>query len=237
MPSKRDHRVNVLDSTEPAVESQYATEEVMRAFYGLREAETALLTVHRNGNITMPNITLTPVGIDVQGKVEDDKWLELGKLIKRLEGSLQWLIGDWVNGCAPRWGKTYLEVIETTGYDYHTVKDYAYVAHHVQLSVRTDKLSFGHHKLVAALRLPDGSSDVENQSYWLQRAVENQWSIAALRAALRSSHKPLPKSFVSPKFDRGLATILKEYVKLESSERQRAIQYVEQLLDEMRKRM
>lgn len=144
-------------------------------------ALTGALVPTGDGTFTFRGYQLTGVGLaGGEGSSEQD-WLELGGVLRALEGSLQWLIGDWVAAGELRWGKTYEEICELTGYEYGTVRNYAYIARSVNLSLRNDKLSHAHHALVAPIDDPD------LQRQWLQYAVEHRLSVAKLRAEMRAA--------------------------------------------------
>lgn len=119
-----------------------------------------------------------PTGLLIDGEATETDWREVGRLLKMLDSSMQWLIGDLiVCGEDLRYGDQ-KQIAEAFGFEYATIRDFAYVSRNVEMSVRTDKLDFGHHKLVAAMPL-------EEQADWLQAAAEGdngkRWSIARLR--------------------------------------------------------
>lgn len=75
-----------------------------------------------------------------------------------------------------------MQAARVTGYDPKSLRNYAWVASRVQLSLRRDNLSYSHHELVAALE-PD------QQERWLRFASENRLSVEDLRMALRASRR------------------------------------------------
>ena len=131
---------------------------------------------------------LTGVGLDPNTLSDNkDHWEQLGRLLFRLDHSIQWLIGDWLlHGESNQWGK-HEEIADKLGYEVKTLYDYRYVARNVHFSVRTEKLSFGHHKLVAHLQ-------TKEQVQWLRTAaagdIDNEtgqshsWSISRLRTGI-----------------------------------------------------
>lgn len=149
---------------------------------------TDSLPILEDGTLTLGQFTLTPVGLHVYGHPSEDDWLAVGGALRRLQSSLQWLIGDWLLLGEREWGVTYERVAELTGYDVATLRDCAYVSSHVKMSIRIDKLSFMHHRLVAAL--PEAE-----QREWLRWAAKQpkRPSVAALRAALQGHELAGPK--------------------------------------------
>ena len=77
------------------------------------------------------------------------------------------------------WGEKYAEAARVTGYDVASLRNMAWVASHFDLSLRSDKLAWSHHVLLAPLE-PD------EQRHWLERASEERLSVADLRVELRA---------------------------------------------------
>jgi len=146
------------------------------------------LITNPKGNIEIGAYVLTPTGLTGGNDATIDDWRAVGRLLARLEGSIQWLIGDWFLHAESQWGKTYDDVALETGYSKTTLKDYAYVARGVELSVRTDQLTFGHHKIVAAL-------DSDRQRELLQTAITQNLSIAQFREEVEGKKIPVKLAF------------------------------------------
>jgi hypothetical protein len=128
-----------------------------------------------NGSMTYKRATMTAVGLVMPDDATDEELIEIGQMLRGMESSIQWLLGDWLNRAERVWGQVYDDVPE---YSYGTLRTYASVARSVQLSIRIDKLSFAHHQLVAAL-------EPEQQREWLRYAAENGLSVAQMRNAMR----------------------------------------------------
>ena len=146
---------------------------------------------------------MTPTGLVAGGQATFDEWQRVGDVLKRLDASIQWLIGDWFAYGEQVWGQTYDQVSEATGYEIKTLYDYAYVAKNVDFSVRTEKLTFGHHKLVARL-------EPEEQRRWLEYAAIHQLSISQLRQAMGANSPTLSEqsegwnTLLSPEIKRAI---------------------------------
>lgn len=147
-------------------------------------ALTGALVPSGDGTFDFRGYRLTGIGLENRDGGSEADWAELGGVLRALEGSLQWLIGDWIVAGELRWGKTYEEICELTGYEYQTVRDYAYVARNVDLSIRIDKLSHAHHRLVASM-------PQDSQREWLGYALGNRLSVAKLRAEIREAQAQL----------------------------------------------
>jgi hypothetical protein len=115
-----------------------------------------------------------------------DQWLQRGREIAQGESALQWQWGDWLNEGERQWGDIYTEAEEISGKSNSTLRDYKWVASMFDLSRRRDKLSWGHHAVVA------GIQDDEIRTGWLDRAEAEGWPRARLREELRTNLFPTP---------------------------------------------
>ena len=195
-----------------------------------------------DGSVRAYDYRLTGVGLDpalLAG--EKSQWQRLGQLLARLDHSIQWLIGDWLlHGEANNWGK-HEEIADELGYEVKTLYDYRYVARHVHFSVRTENLTFGHHKLVAHL-------EASEQQRWLALAAAGDtdlrsgerrpWSISRMRREMLA----LPAGDLSPEtpFERNLRRIdreltRKKWNKLPAEERLRRFEYLRSILLRMQR--
>ena len=169
-------------------------EEVAQATYGTSESEILNqwfgdlsptsasandVAIAADGSLVAFNYRLTGIGLDPTAlSSQRANWEQLGQLLFRFDRSMQWLIGDWLlHGEHNNWGK-HEDIAAELGLDVKTLYDYRYVARHVEFSVRTEKLSFGHHKLVAQL-------EPSAQRHWLEKAVAGDFdAVAGLNAVL-----------------------------------------------------
>ncbi len=116
------------------------------------------------------------------GELERRDWLEAGRRIGEISRCSQWWVGDWLRYGTRRWGDGYTEAAKITGYDPATLRNLAWVASQVDLSLRSDKLTWSHHALVAPLE-PD------EQRRWLALAERERMSVADLRIELRAAER------------------------------------------------
>lgn len=152
-------------------------------------ASRALVTA-TNGQIVIGSFTLTDVGIVPADNASQDDWARLEMVLHKLHRSFRWILADWLAfGDQHRWGDKYVDVAKWTGLKEKTLREYAYVAANVGLSIRMDKLSFAHHQLVAALPR-------EQQEMWLKRALDGKWGTKRLRAEIDGT--PEEKGEVDP---------------------------------------
>jgi hypothetical protein len=107
------------------------------------------------------------------------EWLSTGRRLGTIGRCSQWWIGDWIRYGNARWGEKYTEAARVTGYDVSSLRNMAWVAAQFDLSLRSDKLSWSHHVLLAPL-------DAEEQRRWIARAEGERLSVADLRLELRT---------------------------------------------------
>lgn len=149
--------------------------------YGaLREVEGDRATLLGN-QIHIGSFVLTSTGLQIDNSATQDEWSKIGEILFRLEGSIQWLIGDWLAyGANFGYGDVKKLAIEM-GREPGTFWEYAYVCRSVESWVRTQDLSYGHHKLVAPYT-------PEEQQYYLQYATQGEekpLSVARFRAWIK----------------------------------------------------
>jgi len=137
-----------------------------------------------DGAYRFGKVTLQACGLNIPDGFSANDWTALGRVLTGLQQRMQWILGDWLAyGEDHQYGETFKQLAEETGLDVTTLYDYAYVCRKVQFSVRTEKLTFGHHKLTSAM-------DTSDQQIWLTRAAENGWSIAQMRAEINGKRLP-----------------------------------------------
>ena len=107
------------------------------------------------------------------------EWLSAGRRLGAIGRCSQWWIGDWIRFGTARWGEKYTEAARVTGYDVASLRNMAWVASQFDLSLRSDRLSWSHHVLLAPL-------GEDEQRRWIAQAVEQRLSVADLRLELRA---------------------------------------------------
>lgn len=170
MADKRARRQQQLQDGIGAVEkaptaSLAAMDSVL--FDSIHEDTGLSVARSEDGSITIGNFTLGATGLIVADGATFDEWESIGGVLRRLEGSIQWQIGDWINYGESNWGEKYERALETEEYAYQTLRVYASVAGSIDLLIRNQQLSFAHHRLIA----PDAP---ELQKLWLEYAALHQ---------------------------------------------------------------
>ncbi len=165
-------------------------------------ANEMVLAPDRAGEGGVPlsaNIRATAVGLSGQAATFEE-WEMVGRALKKIESGLQFAIGDWLLDGERRWGEKYTEAAALVGYKAKTLRQLVWVCRQVHLSLRIDKLTFGHHVLVAGM-------PADQQIMWLERAADAtpSWSINRLRLEIaRGERAPALDWYVDvalPKLD------------------------------------
>jgi hypothetical protein len=117
-----------------------------------------------------------------ESELEHPQWVAAGYRLGAIGRGSQWWIGDWLRYGVAKWGEKYAEAARITGYDCPTLRNMAWVASRFPVSLRSDKLTWSHHVLLAPLTQAE-------QRYWIDRATELHLSVADLRIELRSARR------------------------------------------------
>ena len=152
--------------------------------------------------INDPKFTMTRTGIEFTDEMTFDEWNDLGKKITPIGKSIGFIIGDWINDGEGRYGEKYDEAIASTGLAVQTLRNYAWVARRVEMSVRTDNLDFTHHQVVAKLK------SNEEKDHWLKMAVKHNLGKRRLQKSINFGRLATEKEVQGDPADRGYVTYL-----------------------------
>jgi hypothetical protein len=141
------------------------------------QAHTDALMV-QDGTLVVQGFQLSPTGLIPPENFSEASWEQIGSLLFKLEGSIQWLIGDWLAyGVDLRYGDI-RKLAEELLRDENTLSNYKMVCQGVEFPRRRGNLSFGHHEVVYAYT-------PEEQDYYLHYAEygeEKKLSVSRFRA-------------------------------------------------------
>jgi hypothetical protein len=154
-----------------------------------------------------PDIEVTPLGLQFNGQPDFKQWSALGRKIGQALRSMEFVIGDWLVYGEQNFARSrvepgrYEQAIRTTGFDYRLLREYAHVSRKVSLSLRNDKLSWNHHRVVA--KLP-----AEKQKHWLDIAAndEERISVRRLRTSINADRLVSVEELTTPISDRAIIT-------------------------------
>ena len=106
---------------------------------------------------------LLPTGVEVVDNPTFEEWVDAFADLTRVQGSIQWWLGDMLQIGEARYGEKYAQVAEATGHSAQTLMNYVWVASSVAPERRRPALSFSAHKEVAALE-PEEQEAVLSQA-------------------------------------------------------------------------
>lgn len=117
-----------------------------------------------NAPILLPNpkVSISPTGLRITSELTFEEWSELAVSIGNAARSIGFIIGDWLVYGQGLFGTdgfpekrvdpaSYQLAVAATGLDHSTLQNYAYVSRNVPYSLRSERLSWEHHRLMAKL--------------------------------------------------------------------------------------
>lgn len=135
--------------------------------------------------------TATPTGLIVTAPVPYKVWEAYGGALRRVESSLQWVIGDWLVYGEDTYGEKYAQATSLwPGATIERLKRYAFVSQCVLPCLRKQALSWSHHVEVASL-------PSDKQELWLGRAEKENWTVRELRSKINKS--PPKRTTICPR--------------------------------------
>jgi hypothetical protein len=119
------------------------------------------------------------VGLVAKGKAATyGQWEVALSVACGIAKNCPWWIGDLLNIGEHTYGEMFSQAAGDTGFDPAYLANLKWVCSRIELSRRREQLSFSHHQEVASL-------DPKDQDMWLGHAVDNKWTRAQLREAMR----------------------------------------------------
>ena len=158
-----------------------------------------------------PKFTVSRTGLAVHASLSFTEWASLAPRLNEASRCIGFLIGDWLaygqtqfaNPTAKKASRVsaddYAAAVEATGLDHTTLATYAYVARRVPHSLRHEKLSWEHHKVVAKL-------EHDGQSRWLRIAGSGKEVVSTrrLRKSISAGRLLKPADMKLDPADRGI---------------------------------
>src|SRR6266545_5532764 len=127
---------------------------------------------------------VTPVSLVLPANLTYDQWAEIGLKIARVKRFCSWALSDWLNFGSAKYGETFSQAADATGFQPDYLAIIKYVGANVDASRRREALSFSHHRLVASL-------EPEEQERFLSEAEKNGWTREDMAAAVREFKKQI----------------------------------------------
>jgi hypothetical protein len=134
--------------------------------------------------VVLPGAKLTRTALIIDEKATDEQLSQIGTALCSIEGSRSWWIGDYACALTKRKGEHYTEGrAEALNIEPNTFRIYKMVAAFFEPLTRLNDLSFWHHREA----MGGADDDLAVAQNWLAEAAKNNWSVAELRRAIRTS--------------------------------------------------
>ncbi len=144
------------------------------------------------------HFTLARTGLTMKEGASFEEWRRMYEALLRIEGAIQWWIGDLLNYEGGKYGSMYVEAIKTSGAAYQTLRNYKWVAKAIEMSARADNLGWKAHERIAALpeNVRKETIDLAAEEKWTEREAR-KYVRAFNHKANKKDRPPLPEG----KFD------------------------------------
>lgn len=153
---------------------------------------------------------LTKIGLKLSPsvRVDYDEWENLKPQLTIMGKGIQFGLGDWLAVGEAQHGEKAAQAIDAhdkTGIKVKTLMEYRRVSQKVPYSIRMESLDWSHHQLVA-------DRPKSERKLWLRLSVENDWSPAELRHAIKEAASPSVNRSGSDYLDPNYKTFLLDYI-------------------------
>jgi len=155
-------------------------------------AQRSVLTSPEEDDLVVSGFRLEDRRLVPVGSPTREQWAACLEYLLHVEQHVHFWIGDLLAYGEQRWGPTYSQMVEETGYDVGTLWNLKWVASRVDVEQRRETLSFAHHQEVVRLS-PDQQDAV------LTRAEDQGWTRDMVRQeAYRVTRSERPASPAAP---------------------------------------
>jgi hypothetical protein len=194
------------------------------------ELEQEVEELHKQLVEQRNKFVVTRTGIEIS----DDATLEdvLGKLeeVVAVETAIHWAYGDLLAyGEDRQWGTFYDRAQQITGKSYQTLANYAWVARSIHFSLRGEKLSYGHYKLIA--KFPP-----KEQTRWINRVHDENLSVRQLAAAIEGESLPAPLPSWRKPLEKMRTTYEQQWDQLDSQQRRAIYEELRLMVQQLEER-
>jgi N6-adenosine-specific RNA methylase IME4 len=132
----------------------------------------------KDKSIEYSSFRLLKNGLEPIGNPTFEDWENCGIFLRHINKSVGFWLGDWLNYGENKYGEKYSQALDETDFAYGTLRNFASVAAHIELSRRRDDLDFKDHTEVAYL-------DPEEQDKILDLAEKNKLSTRDIRKMVK----------------------------------------------------
>ena len=154
-------------------------QELEQQLANLAQGQGSELVV-QNGALTVQGFQFSPIGLIAPEGFTRESWTHVGSLLFRLEGSIQWLIGDWlVYGLDLEYGDI-KQFAEEWDREDATLHNYMSASRKVTFSLRNENVTYHHH-----LAITKYSERPDIQEYALSMAAHHKMTLKQFRAWIK----------------------------------------------------
>lgn len=130
-----------------------------------------------DGVYVYKRFTMTPVGMIAPDDMTPAELAEVGDVIRGLESSISWNVGDWALYAHKVLKKPYAQIAAEFGYDRDSLMSYVSVCEKIPTLIRNQGVHFSHHRRVTKL-CPD------LQGRWLLHVQVHDLTLAEMKAEM-----------------------------------------------------
>lgn len=117
--------------------------------------QSALVPWHEMTPCQRVQAHLCKTGLVLPEDVPFEDWLALGPVFRSFSSQIQWAIGDWINYGERHYGEKYAQAEAETDYDNGYLRNVAWVARSIKMSLRRDNVPFSYYSLLAVSGMDD----------------------------------------------------------------------------------
>lgn len=148
--------------------------------------------------IDMGAFQLTPTGMLFYDGATEDDFKAIGSVLFRIQNSIQWLIGDWLNMASVYEFAEIALIAVQYGRSPKTLQNWKYTAAAVPYEVRRVELEYNHHVVVQGLSADEQQRLLNRAAYGEELPKSDgkrrRWSVARLHREIVGTALPRPKS-------------------------------------------
>jgi len=176
--------------------------------------------------VAIEGINVSRVGLTITGDISFEQWQDIGYTLSGMEVALRWSIGDWLNYGEFKYGETYAQASDVTGFDPSYLANLKYITGAIEISRRREELHLSHHQVVAPLTMPE-------QDAWLDHAVVNKLSTSELRDAIKQANNGQEPADFAPLQGESLEAAVISYIHGLEANKKEIYEHAYQLMKEI----
>lgn len=129
-------------------------------------------------------------GLELPQALTYPEWEQFGSVFRRITTQVTWALADWLNFGEKKFGESYAQAIDITGFDYQYLADVAWVGRVFPLFARRENLPFSYHRETANKIFDD-----EDRTLLLGKAVLGKTEAGSDMVMRRDAFRALVKEY------------------------------------------